>query len=211
MFQSDSKETNNNSHAGFGHFWDSVLDKGLLTLFWVKLIIFSFWVCNWASFPQGQQLFSFQSPAVHRMARTSSLNAFPVEILTKSPIHWIASSLFTENPFFSLKSSSSHPLIPLPKIGSWVRKVNPYGGNPASLSEGVQVLEIAVGLFFSLAPARFSLVRIFIRDLVADRNPYQGILGLGVGVRIWSWRTAAQMGGNRRFCDCMHLLIFCTN
>ena len=36
--------------------------------------------------------------------------AFPVEILTKPPIHWIASPLFTENPFFSLKSASSHPL-----------------------------------------------------------------------------------------------------
>ena len=36
--------------------------------------------------------------------------AFPVEILTKPLIHWIASPLFTENPFFSLKSASSHPL-----------------------------------------------------------------------------------------------------
>ena len=51
----------------------------------------------------GQQLFSFQSPAVHRIARTSSLNCLPpVEILTKPPIHWIASPLFTEkNLFFS--------------------------------------------------------------------------------------------------------------
>ena len=36
--------------------------------------------------------------------------AFPVKILTKPPIHWIAFPLFTENPFFSLKSASSHPL-----------------------------------------------------------------------------------------------------
>ena len=36
--------------------------------------------------------------------------AFPVEILTKPLIHWIASPLFTENSFFSLKSASSHPL-----------------------------------------------------------------------------------------------------
>ena len=42
--------------------------------------------------------------------------AFPVEILTKPLIHWIASPLFTENPFFSLKSSSSHPL---PKNRLW--------------------------------------------------------------------------------------------
>ena len=36
--------------------------------------------------------------------------AFPVEILTKPLIHWIASPLFTENPFFSVKGASSHPL-----------------------------------------------------------------------------------------------------
>ena len=36
--------------------------------------------------------------------------AFPVEILTKPLIHWIASPLCTETPFFSLKSASSHPL-----------------------------------------------------------------------------------------------------
>ena len=34
--------------------------------------------------------------------------AFPVEILTKPLIHWIASPLFTENPFFHW--NSSHPL-----------------------------------------------------------------------------------------------------
>ena len=36
--------------------------------------------------------------------------AFPVEIITKPLIHWIASPLFTENAFFSLKSASSHLL-----------------------------------------------------------------------------------------------------
>ena len=40
---------------------------------------------------------------------------FPVEILTKPLIHWIASPLFTQKPFFSLKSASSHPF---PKIDS---------------------------------------------------------------------------------------------
>ena len=34
----------------------------------------------------------------------------------QAPIHWIASPLFTENPFFSLKSVSSHPL---PKNRLW--------------------------------------------------------------------------------------------
>ena len=42
--------------------------------------------------------------------------AFPVEILTKPLIHWIASPLFTENSFFSLNSASLHPLQP--QIGS---------------------------------------------------------------------------------------------
>ena len=35
--------------------------------------------------------------------------AFPVEVLTQPLIHWIASPLFTEKPFFSLKCASSHP------------------------------------------------------------------------------------------------------
>ena len=48
----------------------------------------------------GQQLFSFQSPAVHWIARTSSLNCLSGKILTKPLIHWIASPLFTENPIF---------------------------------------------------------------------------------------------------------------
>ena len=43
--------------------------------------------------------------------------AFPVEILTKPLIHCIASPLCTENPFFSLKSASSHPL---PKNRLWL-------------------------------------------------------------------------------------------
>ena len=52
--------------------------------------------------------------------------AFPVQILTKALIHWIASPLFTENPFFSLKSASSHPLqsksalIKRPYVGDWI-------------------------------------------------------------------------------------------
>ena len=53
----------------------------------------------------GQQFFSFHSPVVQWMARTSSLNCLSCRL-----IHWIASPLFTENPFFSLKSASSHPL-----------------------------------------------------------------------------------------------------
>ena len=41
--------------------------------------------------------------------------AFPVEILTKPLIHWIASPLFTEKPFFYWKVLRR---IPFPKIGS---------------------------------------------------------------------------------------------
>ena len=44
---------------------------------------------------------------------------------------------------------------------------------------GVKVLEAAVGAVF----ARF-LCRISSRDLVADRDPQQEILGLGVGSQI---------------------------
>ena len=65
---------------------------------------------------RGQQFFTFQSPAVHWIAQTSSLNCLSCRILTKPLIHWIASPLFTENPFFSLKSASSHPL---PKNRLW--------------------------------------------------------------------------------------------
>ena len=49
--------------------------------------------------------------------------AFPVEILTKPLIHWIASPLFTENPFFSLKSASTHPL---PKNRLWFMPYEPF-------------------------------------------------------------------------------------
>ena len=49
---------------------------------------------------------------------------------------------------------------------------------PVSLSKGSDVLQTAVGVV--LAPTRFSLVRISMRDLVPDRNPYKGTLGLAV-------------------------------
>ena len=63
----------------------------------------------------GQQLFSFHSSAVHWMARTSSLNCLSCRKPYQTLVHWIASSLFTEKPFFSLTGASSYPL---PKIGS---------------------------------------------------------------------------------------------
>ena len=64
----------------------------------------------------GQQLFSFQSPAVQWMARTSSLNCLscrnpyqtPDSLNCLPPFHW--------KPLFSLKSASSHPL---PKNRLW--------------------------------------------------------------------------------------------
>ena len=54
----------------------------------------------------GQQLFSFQSPAVHWMARISSLNCLSCgNPYTKPFIHWIASPLSLKTPFFfSLKT-----------------------------------------------------------------------------------------------------------
>ena len=58
----------------------------------------------------GQQLFSFQSPAVQWMGRTSSLNCLscrnpcqtPDSLNCLPPFHW--------KTLFSLKSASSHPL-----------------------------------------------------------------------------------------------------
>ena len=58
----------------------------------------------------GQQLFNFRSPAVHWMARTSSLNCLSCRNLYQTPHSLNPSPLFTENPFFSLKSASSDPL-----------------------------------------------------------------------------------------------------
>ena len=64
----------------------------------------------------GQRLFSFQIPAVQRMARTSSLNCLsfrnpyqnPHSLNCLPPFHW--------KSLFSLKSASSHPL---PKNRLW--------------------------------------------------------------------------------------------
>ena len=64
-------------------------------------------------------------------------------------------------------------------IWFWVGEVKSLLRKPGFLCKGVKVLEAAVRAMF--APTRFSLVRISIRDLVVDRNPYQGILGLGWG------------------------------
>ena len=66
--------------------------------------------------------------------------AFPVEILTKPLIHWIAAPLFIENPFFSLKSASSHPL---PRIGSERSRILSAAGNSWDPHVGI-----------SLTPAR---------------------------------------------------------
>ena len=50
------------------------------------------------------------------------------------------------------------------------------------LSKGVKVLETAVGAIS--APTGFSLVRISVRDLVADGKSLARNSGLGVGVKI---------------------------
>ena len=42
--------------------------------------------------------------------------------------------------------------------------------NLFSLSKGSDVLQIAAGAV--LAPTRFCLVRVFVRDMVPDRSPY---------------------------------------
>ena len=66
-----------------------------------------------ANFREGDEDSNFSIFRVRRFSESPEplhWTAFPVEILTKPPIHWIAFPLFTENPFFSLKSASSHPL-----------------------------------------------------------------------------------------------------
>ena len=56
---------------------------------------------------RGEQLFNFQSPAVHWIARTSSLNCLSCRNPYQTPHSLNRSPLFTEKPFFSLKSASS--------------------------------------------------------------------------------------------------------
>ena len=65
----------------------------------------------------GQQLFNFRVRRFTESPGPLHWIAFPLEILTKPSIHWIASPLFTEKPFFPLKSASSHPL---PKNPLWI-------------------------------------------------------------------------------------------
>ena len=82
----------------------------------------------------GQQLFSFQRPAVQWIARTSSLNCLscrnpyqtPHSLNCLPPFHW--------KPFFSLKSASSHLL---PKNRLWSQDI------PGSLprTQGKQTVE----------------------------------------------------------------------
>ena len=58
-------------------------------------------------------------------------------------------------------------------LRTWLRKI--------PLTKGVKVLETAVGAVF--APNRFSLVRISVRDLVADGKSLLRISGVGGGAR----------------------------
>ena len=69
---------------------------------------------NWrADFREGMRTatFQFQSPAVHWMDRTSSLNCLSCRNPYQAPHSLNASPLFTEKTIFiSMKSASSHPL-----------------------------------------------------------------------------------------------------
>ena len=105
-------------------------------MYWFCAVVYVYWFLKIESWFSGrgwgQQLFSFQSPVVHWMARTSSLNCLYCRNPYQPPIHWIAAPLFTENPFFSRKSASSHPLpknrlwllFPRKKCSSWCRGRN---------------------------------------------------------------------------------------
>ena len=66
----------------------------------------------------GQQLFTFQSPAVHWMAQTSSLNCLSCRNPYQAP-HSLNCLPPFQTPFFSLKSASSHPL-PQNRLWFWV-------------------------------------------------------------------------------------------
>ena len=81
----------------------------------------------------GQQLSIFRVRRFSEWPEPLHWIAFAVEILTKPLIHWIASPLFTENPFFSLKSASSHPL---PKNRLWYRTENAQIPKSAGESAG---------------------------------------------------------------------------
>ena len=81
-----------------------------------------------------------------------------------------------------ISGSSFHPQPPsllafFPNLGQKDKFLARKPNSPCLGSEFQKVLETVLGAIL----ATFSLVRISIRDLVADRNPYQGILGLGVG------------------------------
>ena len=97
----------------------------------------------------GQQLLSFQSPAVHWMARSSSLNCLSCRILTKPLIHWIASPPFTENPFFHWKLLRR---LPFPKIGSrWFRslwKLDPPHSDPLGPLNSSMLVRLAASKCF---------------------------------------------------------------
>ena len=96
----------------------------------------------------GQQLFTFQSPAVHWIARTSSLNCFscrnpyqtPHSVNCLPPFHW--------KPLFSLKSASSHPF---PKNRLW-----------QSVSVSVSTLILQRNLrVISICPLLVSLIALY--------------------------------------------------
>ena len=75
--------------------------------------------------------------------------------------------------------STPNPKSAVFTFGTWFRKKSPYQGNLVSLTKGVKVLEIAVGAVF--ASTRFFLVRISIRDLVADGKSLVRNSGVGGG------------------------------
>ena len=58
--------------------------------------------------------FNFQSPAVHWMSPTPSLNCLSCKLLTKVFIHWMPCPHSVKRRFSSLISASSHPLPQTP-------------------------------------------------------------------------------------------------
>ena len=77
----------------------------------------------------GQQLFNFRSPAVHWMARTSSLNCLSCRNPYQTPLSLNPSPLFTEKPIFVTEKCfvGSPAQKSAPKI-SWLSRIAEHDG-----------------------------------------------------------------------------------
>ena len=110
----------------------------------------------------GQQLFSFQSPAVQWIAQTSSLNCLSCRNPYQTPDSLNCLPPFSpKTPFFSLKSASSHPL---PKNQLWATTPRVY----LSFWEEFSYLETSVRLLPELRWSEEVLQQGFLPSLMQE-------------------------------------------